>query len=99
LDCGGHLSALKRLTQQEFLVNDAKKIDEITELDIIPLEQAFSHLGSVNLPEEKLKKFINGSTVDLGLSERGLLRAYNAAGVFIALGRNSSEGFKHEYLV
>ena len=99
LDCGGHLSALKRLTQQEFLVNDAKKIDEITELDIIPLEQAFSHLGSVNLPEEKLKKFINGSTVDLGLSERGLLRAYNAEGVFIALGRNSSEGFKHEYLV
>jgi hypothetical protein len=78
---------------------DAKKIDEITELDIVPLEKAFNHLGSVNLPEEKLKKFINGSAVDLGLSESGLLRAYNSAGVFIALGRNSSEGFKHEYLV
>jgi tRNA pseudouridine55 synthase len=99
LDCGGHLSALKRLTQQEFLIKDAKKIDEITELDIIPLEKAFNHLGSVNLPEEKLKKFINGSAIDLGLPESGLLRAYNSAGVFIALGRNSSEGFKHEYLV
>ena len=99
LDCGGHLSALKRLTQQEFLIKNAKKIDEITELDIIPLEKAFNHLGSVNLPEEKLKKFINGSAIDLGLPESGLLRAYNSAGVFIALGRNSSEGFKHEYLV
>ncbi len=90
---------MTRLTQQDFSIQDAKKIDEITELDIIPLEKAFNHLGSVNLPEEKIQKFINGSAIDLGLSESGLLRAYNAAGVFIALGRNSSEGFKHEYLV
>jgi len=99
LGCGGHLSALKRLTQQEFLIKDAKKIDEINELDIIPLEKAFKHLCSVSLPEEKLKKFINGSAIDLGLPESGLLRAYDTAGSFIALGRNSSEGFKHEYLV
>jgi hypothetical protein len=53
----------------------------------------------VHLPGEKLKKFINGSAIDLGLSESGLLRVYNSADAFIALGRNSSEGFKHEYLV
>ena len=99
LDCGGHLSALKRLSQQDFLLKDAKKIDNINELDIIPLENAFNHLDSVNIPEEQLKKFINGSAVDLGLSEDGLLRAYNSSNAFIALGRNSSEGFKHEYLV
>ena len=93
------LISSKKTYPTRIFVKDAKKIDEITELDIIPLEQAFSHLGSVNLPEEQLKKFINGSAVDLGLSERGLLRAYNSADVFIALGRNSSEGFKHEYLV
>ena len=99
LGCGGHLSALKRLTQQDFLLKDAKKIDEINELDIIPLELAFNHLESVNIPEEQLKKFINGSAVDLGLSKNSLLRVYNSEDVFIALGRNSSEGFKHEYLV
>ena len=99
LGCGGHLSALKRLTQQDFLLKDAKKIDEINELDIIPLELAFNHLESVNIPEEQFKKFINGSAVDLGLSKNSLLRAYNSDDVFIALGRNSSEGFKHEYLV
>ena len=99
LGCGGHLSALKRLTQQDFLLKDAKKIDEINELDIIPLELAFNHLESVNIPEEQFKKFINGSAVDLGLSKNSLLRVYNSEDVFIALGRNSSEGFKHEYLV
>jgi tRNA pseudouridine55 synthase len=99
LGCGGHLSALKRLTQQDFLLKDAKKIDEIDELDIIPLELAFNHLESVNIPEEQFKKFINGSAVDLGLSKNSLLRVYNSEDVFIALGRNSSEGFKHEYLV
>ena len=99
LGCGGHLSALKRLTQQDFLLKDAKKIDEINELDIIPLEQAFNNLESVNIPEEQFKKFINGSAVDLGLSKNSLLRVYNSEDVFIALGRNSSEGFKHEYLV
>ena len=99
LGCGGHLSALKRLTQQDFLLKDAKKIDAINELDIIPLELAFNHLESVNIPEEQLKKFINGSAVDLGLSKNSLLRVYNSEDVFIALGRNSSEGFKHEYLV
>lgn len=99
LGCGGHLSALKRLTQQDFLLKDAKKIDDINELDIIPLELAFNHLESVNIPEDQLKKFINGSAVDLGLSKNSLLRVYNSEDVFIALGRNSSEGFKHEYLV
>ena len=99
LGCGGHLSALKRITQQDFLLKDAKKIDEINELDIIPLEQAFNNLESVNIPEEQFKKFINGSAVDLGLSKNSLLRVYNSEDVFIALGRNSSEGFKHEYLV
>ena len=99
LGCGGHLSALKRLTQKDFLLKDAKKIDEINELDIIPLELAFNHLESVKIPEEQFKKFINGSAVDLGLSKNSLLRVYNSEDVFIALGRNSSEGFKHEYLV
>ena len=99
LGCGGHLSALKRLTQQDFLLKDAKTIDEINEQDIIPLEQAFNHLGSVHISEEQLKKFMNGSAIDLSLSENSLLRVYNSENVFIALGRNSSEGFKHEYLV
>ena len=99
IGCGGHLSALKRLTQQDFLLKDAKTIDEINEQDIIPLEQAFNHLGSVHIFEEQLKKFMNGSAIDLSLSEKSLLRVYNSENVFIALGRNSSEGFKHEYLV
>ena len=99
LSCGGHLSALTRLSQQDFSIKDAKKIDEITELDIIPLEAAFHHLGSVEIPADQLKIFINGSAINLKSSKEGLLRAYNSSNEFIALGRNSAQGFKHEYLV
>lgn len=99
LSCGGHLSALTRLSQQDFSIKDAKKIDEITELDIIPLEAAFHHLGSVKIPADQLKIFINGSAINLKSSKEGLLRAYNSSNEFIALGRNSAQGFKHEYLV
>ena len=99
LSCGGHLSALTRLSQQDFSIKDAKKVDEITELDIIPLEAAFHHLESVKIPEDQLKIFINGSAINLKSSKEGLLRAYNSSNEFIALGRNSAQGFKHEYLV
>jgi len=99
LSCGGHLSALTRLTQQDFSIENAKKIDEITELDIIPLEAAFNHLESVKIPEEQLKSFVNGSAINIEFTKEGLLRAYNSSDEFIALGRNSAEGFKHEYLV
>jgi tRNA U55 pseudouridine synthase TruB len=90
---------LTRLTQQDFSIQDAKKIDEITELDIIPLEAAFNHLESVKIPPDQLKSFINGSAVNIEPFKEGLLRAYNSSDEFIALGRNSAEGFKHEYLV
>ena len=97
--CGGHLSSLTRLTQQDFSIKDAKKIDEITVLDIIPLEAAFDYLEAVKIPEEQLKSFLNGSAIYIELSNEDLLRAYNSSNEFIALGRNSAEGFKHEYLV
>jgi len=97
--CGGHLSALIRLTQQDFSIKEAKTIDEITELDIIPLEAAFDHLESVKIPENQLKIFVNGSAINIEHSKEGLLRVYNSSDEFIALGRNSAEGFKHEYLV
>ena len=77
LSCGGHLSALTRLSQQDFSIKDAKKIDEITELDIIPLEAAFDHLESVKIPENQLKIFVNGSAINIEHSKEGLLRVYN----------------------
>ncbi len=99
LGCGGHLSGLVRLTQKDFSLADAKTIDEITNGDIIPLEDAFNHLNSIQIPEHQLKNFINGSAVNISAPKEGLVRTYNPLGEFIALGRMTGEGYKHEYLV
>lgn len=99
LGCGGHLSGLIRLTQKDFSLADAKTVDEITNRDIIPLEEVFTHLDSIQISEDQLKNFINGSAVNISAPKEGLVRTYNPLGEFIALGKMTAEGFKHEYLV
>ena len=99
LDCGGHLSGLTRLTQQDFSLSDAKTIDKITEKDIIQLSDAFNHLDSLHIPETQLKSFTNGSAIDLQVAHDDLIKVYSPSGEFIALGRMTPAGFRHEYLV
>ena len=99
LGCGAHLSSLVRLTQQNFSLNSAKKIDEISEKDLIALEDAFMHLDAINIPAEQLKHFINGVALNLKLTNQDLMRVYSPSSKFIAIGKNTHEGFRHEYLV
>ena len=99
LGCGAHLSSLARLTQQNFSLTSAKKIDEISEKDLIAIEDAFIHLDAINIPTEQLKQFMNGVALNLKLTNTDLMRVYNPSGEFIAIGKNTHEGFRHEYLV
>ena len=99
LGCGAHLSALNRIVQQNFDLNAAKSIDEISEHDLIPLEDAFDHLKAIKLKDDQLKPFLNGSRLNLNLTSLDLIKVYNPAGQFIAIGKNTPKGFKHEYLV
>jgi len=99
LECGGHLSALTRTKQQQFLLNDAKTIDEIAESDLISLEDAFTHLNSLTLQDSELKIFLNGGKVETQEPFDVLISVRDSQGTFLGIGKNSSEGLKHEYLV
>ena len=99
LECGGHLSRLIRTSQDKFTINSAISIDEVHEEDIIPLENAFDNLNTITLNQLDTNAFINGVPLKLKIDHSDLLRVYDPSKKFIAIGKNTLQGFKHEYLV
>ena len=99
LGCGAHLSKLIRTSQQKFILTEASSLDEIDLGKLISLESAFEDLDFIKLSAEDSKAFLHGRSIELDLDHTNLLRVYNASNKFIAIGRNSNKGFKHEYLV
>ena len=99
LGCGAHLSGLIRTSQEKFMLSDACSLEDINLEDIISLEKAFEDLDFIKLNEKDSKAFIHGRSIEIDFDHTNLLRVYDSANQFIAIGKNSSEGFKHEYLV
>ena len=99
IGCGANLSKLVRTSQEKFLLSDACSLDEITLNNLISLENAFDNLDFIQLNEIDSRAFLNGKPVKINLDHENLLRVYDASNQFIAIGKNSSRGFKHEYLV
>ena len=99
LGCGAHLSGLIRTSQEKFMLSDACSLEDINLEDIISLEKAFEDLDFIKLNEKDSKAFIHGRSIEIDFDHTNLLRVYDSANQFIAIGKNSSKGFKHEYLV
>ena len=99
LGCGAHLSGLIRTSQEKFMLSDACSLEDINLEDIISLEKAFEDLDFIKLNKKDSKAFIHGRSIERDFDHTNLLRVYDSANQFIAIGKNSSKGFKHEYLV
>jgi len=99
LGCGAHLSGLTRTSQEKFRLSEACSLDDIKLKDLISLEKAFEDLDFIKLNEKDCKAFLHGRSIEIDFDHTNLLRVYDSANQFIAIGKNSSEGFKHEYLV
>ena len=99
LGCGAHLSGLIRTSQEKFMLSDACLLDDINLEGLISLEKAFEDLDFIKLNEKECKAFIHGGSIEIDCDHTNLLRVYDSANQFIAIGKNSSKGFKHEYLV
>ena len=99
LGCGAHLSGLTRTSQEKFRLSEACLLDDIKLKDLISLEKAFEDLDFIKLNEKDCKAFLHGRSIEIDFDHTNLLRVYDSANQFIAIGKNSSKGFKHEYLV
>ena len=99
LGCGASLSKLIRTSQEKFLLSDAFSIDELSLKNLISLENAFKDLEFIQLNEKDSRAFLHGRAIETSLNHENLLRVYDASNQFIAIGKNTNKGFKHEYLV
>ena len=99
LGCGAHLSNLIRTSQQQFMLSEAYSLDDIDLEKLISLERAFDYLNSIQLNEDDSRAFLHGRSIELDFNHDDFLRVYDASNEFIAIGRNTNKGFKHEYLV
>ena len=99
LGCGANLSKLVRTSQEKFLLSDACSIDELSLENLISLENAFMDLDFIQLNEKDSIAFLHGRPIESNLNHENLLRVYDASNQFIAIGKKTSKGFKHEYLV
>ena len=99
LGCGAHLSKLNRTSQEKFMLSDACAIDDINLEKLISLEKAFEDLDFIQLNEGDSAAFLHGRSIETDFHHTNLLRVYDDKNQFIAIGKNTSTGFKHEYLV
>jgi len=99
IGCGAHLSNLIRTSQQKFKLKDAYLIDDVGIENVISLEKAFDYLDSIQLNKIDSKVFLHGRPIELDITHNDLLKVYDSSNEFIAIGKNSIKGFKHEYLV
>lgn len=99
LGCGGHLSRLTRTSQGKFMLSEANSLDEIDLTHLISLEKAFEDLDFIQLNRNDCNLFLHGRGIEVDFDHTNLLRVYDPSKQFIAIGRNTNSGFKHEYLV
>jgi len=102
LGCGGHLFALRRLSNGPFTEKEAMGLDEVVELAsqgrlkeaIIPLGEALSFLPSVQLDDKEAWKVRHGGQIERGGEEGflGLGRLLAPGGELLAVGEGVRVG-------
>lgn len=86
---GAHLTALRRTRAGRFSIDQAVSLNDVTESDLLPIEQAVAHLPEFVLREDRVAKTLNGmSTRDLSgnFAEGEQIRMTSPSGELIAIG-------------
>ena len=103
LGCGGTVKELRRLDAGQFSIENARTIEQLTEMDqsslfqcLINVDKPLEALPSVQLSEEQTVCIRHGQSLDLitfpnGNTMQGMVRMYNAE-MFLGLGEMHLDG-------
>ena len=90
LNSGGHLSALRRLSQGIFNIKNAMTIENIELNKLITIEEAFSELSEIQLDSNQTKFFMNGVKIEEINLEDETYKIYDSSKKFLGLGMVSN---------
>ena len=90
LNSGGHLSALRRLSQGSFKIENAMTIENIKLNNLITIEKAFSELPEIKLNLNQTKFFMNGVKIEEINLEDNTYKIYDSSEKFLGLGMVSN---------
>ena len=90
LNSGGHLSALRRLSQGIFNIKNAMTIENIELNKLITIEEAFSELSEIQLDSNQTKFFMNGVKIEEINLEDDTYKIYDSSKKFVGLGMVSN---------
>ena len=99
LQCGAHMTSLRRVSQHNFNISDSLNIIEVSKEKIIPIEKAFNNLKKIIINLEDSKKFVNGAKNIYNNNLDNLYRISNNKGVFLGIGQIKENYLKHKQLV
>ena len=99
LNSGGHLSALRRLSQGTFNIKNAMTIENIELKKLITIEKAFSELSEIKLNFNQTKVFMNGGKIQEINFKDDIYKIYDSSEKFVGLGLISNSVLALKQLV
>ena len=90
LNSGGHLSALRRLSQGTFNIKNAMTIENIEPNKLITIEEAFSEFSEIQLDSNQTQFFMNGVKIEEINLEDDTYKIYDFSKKFLGLGMVSN---------
>ena len=99
LGCGGHMISLKRLSQHNFSIKDSKIFENLSENQLISIDDAFTEYEKLTLTKDDSKIFQNGGKLRVNIEPKNVIRVYNQFKEFIGLGEVTEGSLKHKQLV
>ncbi len=91
--------SLKRLSQHNFNIMDSEILENLSENQLISIENAFNEYKKFTLTNEELKFFQNGRKLRVKIDSKNIVRVYSQRNDFIGLGEVSESNLKHKQLV
>ena len=99
LGCGAHMKSLKRISQDNFSIEDSRSLPDLKARHIVSIEDAFPNLKTLVLNSNEIKSFSNGRKLINRTELTNIYKIIDQKNTFIGIGEIDKKCLKHKQLV